>query len=212
MLTSTPFPDVARTGTTVIGSRYVGGPDRQQLVTDAEADALDCTRPPRGLTAVSWFASADGETVLTLAQWDDLLSHDTYLRGGGYTAPVVGPPPYRLHRSLTEGQHTGVPGCLVTAAFDTDGPERQRHLADSLIAVQPQDGGPPGAISAYFLLSADGTRVLLYTEWTSAEAHQRAGEAGDHDATHAIMSGTPGVRFIGGGRYRLSRSLSLPSS
>ncbi|MFG2681037.1 hypothetical protein [Streptomyces sp. NPDC048392] len=54
--------------------------------------------------------------------------------------------------------------------------------------------------------------MLLRTVWTSAEAHQRAGGAGDHDDTHAITSGTPGVRFIGGGRYRLSRSLSLPSS
>ncbi|MEU4258486.1 hypothetical protein AB0B42_08310 [Streptomyces fradiae] len=211
-MTSAPFPDVTRTGTAVIASRYVGSSDRQQLVCDAEADALDCTRPPQGLTAVSWFASMDGETVLTLAQWNDALSHDTYLRGGGYTAPLVGPPPYRLHRSLTDGQHTGVPGCLVTAVFDTDGPERQRHLVDRLIAVQPQDAGPPGALSAHFLLSADGSRALLYTEWTSAGAHERAGDAGAHDATHAVMSGTPGVRFTGGGRYRLSRSLSMPSS
>nr|WP_256362462.1 antibiotic biosynthesis monooxygenase [Streptomyces sp. TRM70350] len=209
VLTTDRFPDLTRTGTAVIGTRYVGDAERQQLVTDAEANALDCTAPPRGLAAVSWFASTDGETVLTLAQWDSALAHDAYLRGGGYAAPLAGPPRYRLHRSLAEEHETRVPGCLITAAFDVDGPERQRHLVDSLVAVQPEDGGHPGAISAHFLLSADGTRVLLCAEWTSIEAHQEAAEAGDHDKGHDIMSGTPGVRLTHGGRYRLHRSLSL---
>ncbi|MGW0824512.1 antibiotic biosynthesis monooxygenase family protein [Streptomyces sp. NPDC002845] len=209
-MTTSPFPDLARTGTAVIGTRYVSGPDRQQLVADAEANALDRTSPPRGLAAVSWFAGTDGETVLTLAQWDSDLAHDAYLRGGGCAAPLAVPPRYGLHRSLAEESETRVPGCLISAAFDVDGPERQRHLVDSLIAVQPEDGGHPGAISAHFLLSADGTRVLLYTEWTSIEAHQEAAEAGDHDQAHTIMSGTPGVRLTHGGRYRLHRSLSLP--
>ncbi|MGZ3118224.1 hypothetical protein [Streptomyces sp. H62] len=209
-MAATSFPDLTRSSTLAIGTRYVGGPDRQRLVTDAEADALDCTRPPNGLIAVSWFADTDGATVLTLAQWDDPLSHDTYLRGGGYTAPLAGPPRFRLHRSLTEPNETRVPGCLITAAFDTDGPERQRHLVDGLIAVQPEDGGHPGAISAHFMLSADGSRVLLYTEWTTPEAHQEAAEAGDHDKAHAIMSDTPGVRLTHGGRYRLHRSLAMP--
>ena len=159
---------------------------------------------------MSWFASTDGETLLTLAQWDSAVAHDAYLRGGGYAAPLAGPPRYGLHRSLTEAHEPPAPGCLITAAFDVDGPERQRHLVDSLIAVQPEDGFHPGAVSAHFLLSADGTRVLLYTEWTSIEAHQEAAEAGDHDKGHEIMSGTPGVRLTGGGRYHLRRSLSLP--
>jgi hypothetical protein len=69
-MTTAPFPDIVRTGTVVIGTRYVGDPDQQQLVTDSETHTLDRTPPPRGLTAVSWFASTDGETVLTLAQWE----------------------------------------------------------------------------------------------------------------------------------------------
>ncbi|MGY0065679.1 hypothetical protein ACWZEH_02300 [Streptomyces sp. QTS137] len=209
-MTTTAFPDLARTGTVVIGTRYAGDFDRQQLVTDAEADALDCVPPPHGLAAVSWFAGTDGETVLTLAQWNNTVALNAYLHGGGYTAPLAGPPHYRRHRSLTEEDESRVPGCLITAAFDVDGPERQRHLVDSLIAVQPAAGGHPGAISAHFLLSADGTRVLLYTEWTGIEAHLEAGEAGDHDTAHEIMSGTPGVRLTHGGRYHLHRSLSLP--
>ncbi|MCC9710653.1 antibiotic biosynthesis monooxygenase [Streptomyces sp. MNU76] len=193
----------------MVSTSYVGDCDRQQLLTDAEAGALACAPPPHGLAAVSWFASTDGETVLTLAQWDSAPTHEAYLRGGGYAAPLAGPPGFRLHRSLAQEDESRVPGCLITAAFDVDGPERQRHLADSLIAVQPADGGHPGAVSAHFLLSHDGTRVLLYTEWTGIEAHQEAAEAGDHDKVHALMSGTPGVRLTHGGRYRLHRTLSL---
>ncbi|MBT2378372.1 hypothetical protein J7E90_13685 [Streptomyces sp. ISL-111] len=64
-------------------------------------------------------------------------------------------------------------------------------------------------MSAHFLHSADGSRVLLYTEWTSVEAHQEAAAAGDHDATHEIFAGTPGVRPTRGGRWHLQRSLRL---
>lgn len=91
-----------------------------------------------------------------------------------------------------------------------DGPERQRSFTDAVIAAQPKDGGHSGAISAHFLHSADGSRVLLYTEWTGAEAHQEAAEAGDHDQGHEIFSSTPGVRLTHGGRYRLHRSPALP--
>lgn len=210
MLTTDRFPDIARTGTAVIGTRYVGDPDRQQAVVDAEVHALDGNSPPRGLSAVSWFASTDGETVLSLAQWESAVAHDAFLRGGGYAEPLAGPPHYRLYRSMAEEAETRVPGCLITAAFDVDGPERQRSFTDAVIAAQPKEGGHPGAISAHFLHSADGSRVLLYTEWTSVEAHQEAAEAGDHDKGHEIFSSTPGVRPTGGGRYRLHRSLSLP--
>ncbi|KUL26372.1 antibiotic biosynthesis monooxygenase [Streptomyces regalis] len=208
-MTTAPFPEIARTGTAVIGTRHTGGSDRQQLVVEAEAQALEQTPPPRGLSAVSWFASTDGETVLSLAQWESAVVYDAYLRGGGFAAPLAGPPRYRLYRSLTEQHETRVPGCLITAAFDVDGPERQRFFTDAVIAAQPKEGGHPGAISAHFLHSADGSRVLLYTEWTSVQAHQEAAEAGDHDKGHEIFSQTPGVRLTHGGRWHLSHALRL---
>ncbi|MGC9544394.1 antibiotic biosynthesis monooxygenase [Streptomyces sp. UG1] len=203
------FPDIARAGTAVVGTRYVGGHDRQQLVVDAEVQALDGTSPPRGLCAVSWFASADGETLLSLAQWESAVAYDAYLRDGGYAAPVAGPPSYGLYRSMAEADETRVPGCVITAAFDVDGPERQRSFTDAVIDAQPAEGGHPGAISAHFLHSADGSRVLLYTEWTSVEAHQEAAESGHHDKGHEVFSGTPGVRLTHGGRWRLCRALRL---
>ncbi|MGW0500539.1 antibiotic biosynthesis monooxygenase [Streptomyces sp. NPDC003007] len=209
-MTTDRFPAIARTGTAVIGARYVGGPDRQRLVMDDELHALESGSPPCGLSEVSWFASTDGETVLSLAQWESVGAYDAYLRDGGYAAPLAGPPRYRLYRSLVEENETRVPGCLITAAFDVDGPERQRYFTDAVIAAQPKDGGHRGAISAHFLHSADGSRVLLYTEWISVEAHEEAAEAGDHDQGHEIFSSTPGVRLTHGGRYRLHRSLPLP--
>ncbi|MFF7310204.1 antibiotic biosynthesis monooxygenase [Streptomyces sp. NPDC008137] len=188
------FPDLSAPGTWVIGTRYAAGPDRQQALVEEESALLK--PPPVGLTAVSWFLSTDGETVLTLARWDE----DAEI-------PPFGPPRYRLYRSLAEERETRVPGCLITAAFDVDGPERQRSFTDAVIAAQPREGGHPGAISAHFLHSVDGSRVLLYTEWTSAEAHQEAAEAGDHDQGHALFSGTPGVRLTHGGRFRLCHDL-----
>jgi heme-degrading monooxygenase HmoA len=134
--------------------------------------------------------------VLTLAQWSDDAA-----------VPAAGPPRYRLYRSLAEEHETRVPGCLITAAFDVDGPERQRSFTDAVIAAQPREGGHPGAVSAHFLHSVDGSRVLLYTEWTSTEAHQEAAEAGDHDKGHELFSGTPGVRLTHGGRFHPYRKL-----
>ncbi|WP_338781118.1 antibiotic biosynthesis monooxygenase [Streptomyces sp. DG1A-41] len=148
--------------------------------------------------------------MLSLAQWESAGAYDAYPRGGGYAAPLAGPPRYRLYRGMAEEHETRAPGCLITAAFDVDGPDRQRFFTDAVIAAQPKEGGHPGAISAHFLHSTDGSRVLLYTEWTSVEAHQEAAEAGDHDQGHEILSRTPGVRLTHGGRYRLHRSLPRP--
>ncbi|MCC9738472.1 antibiotic biosynthesis monooxygenase [Streptomyces sp. MNU89] len=202
-----PFPDMARTGTAVIGTRYAGSPDRQRRTAGTEASELDRVPQPEGLTAVSWFLSTDGETVLTCAQWDSDAAHATYLHGSGPTPPLAGPPAYRLYRSLAEEHESRAPGCLITAAFDVDGPERQRTFTEAVVAAQPEGGGHPGAISAHFLHSTDGSRVLLYTEWTSIEAHRQAADAGQHDKGHEIFAGTPGVRLTHGGRWHLHRTV-----
>lgn len=209
---SPAYPRIARSDAPliVISTRYADGPDQQRAMTDADADGFDRVPWSSGLSSVAWFLSTDGETVLTCAQWAGDAAHDAYLRGNSLAVPLAGPPRYRLYRSLAEEGETRVPGCLITAAFDVDGPERQRYFTDAVIAAQPKEGGHPGAISAHFLHSTDGTRVLLYTEWTSTEAHQEAAEAGDHDKGHEIFSGTPGARLTHGNRYHLHRTLSPP--
>ncbi len=211
-MTSPAFPDLTRSDadTVVIGSQYAGTREEQLRTADTEAGEYDRGPWAHGLAALSWFTSTDGETVLTCAQWTTAAAHDAYLRGRGFQVPLAGPPRYRLYRSLTQADETRTPGCLVTAAFDVDGPDRQRYFVDTLTAALPNDAHP-GAISAHFLLSADGTRVLNYTEWTSAEAHQEAADAGTHDKVHEIFSRTPGVRLTHGKRYHLHRSLSRPS-
>lgn len=212
-MTSPAFPRIARSDVplVVIGTRYAGGTDHQRRMADADAEAFDSVSWVGGLAAVTWFLSTDGETVLAWAQWDSDTAHGAYLRGTGPVSPLAGPPGYRLYRSLAEEGDTRTPGCLVTASFDVDGSERQRHFVDAVIAGQPEGKGHPGAISAYFLLSTDGSRVLLYTEWTSAEAHQEAAEAGAHDAGHEIFSSTPGVRLTHGKRYHPHRAMFRPS-
>jgi heme-degrading monooxygenase HmoA len=211
---TTFFPDLTRPdgGTLVIGSRHAGDAGRQRRLVEADTAALDAMPWPAGLAAVGWFASTDGQTLLTYAQWADGEAADAGARDGRLPAPLATAPRYRLHRSLAREDETRAPGCLITAAFDADGPERQRHLIDRLVAVQPVEGGHPGAISAHFLLSEDGTRVLLHTEWTDIEAHREAAEAGDHDAGHEIMSGTPGVRLTHGGRYLPHHGLIRPTA
>ncbi|MBT2366129.1 antibiotic biosynthesis monooxygenase [Streptomyces sp. ISL-10] len=166
----------------------------------ADTDIGEYDRGPwvRGIAALSWFLSTDQETVLTCAQWTSATAHDAYLRDSGTAAALAGPPRYRLYRSLAQADETRPPGCLVTAAFDVDGPACQRHFVDTLTAALPTEGSHPGALSAHLLLSADGTRVLNYTEWTSAEAHQEAAESGLHDKVHEIFSHTPGVRLTHG--------------
>ncbi|GAA2797022.1 antibiotic biosynthesis monooxygenase [Saccharopolyspora taberi] len=186
------FPVVARPDVTtaVITPQYAGGVERQRDLVRAD----DRVRHS-GLVSVSWFASTDGESVLTYAQWADEPVGETGVR-------------YRLYRSLARTDEARVPGCLVTAVFDVDGPERQRTFVDSLIAALPDEDGHPGAISAHFHLSTDGTRVLNYTEWTTEQAHLEATESGNHDELYEIFAGTPGVRPLRGLRYHLLDSWS----
>ncbi|MGA5442351.1 antibiotic biosynthesis monooxygenase [Streptomyces griseoincarnatus] len=213
-MTSPAFPDITRpdADTVVIATRYAGDRERQLRMADTGIGKYDRGPWVRGIASLSWFLSTDGETVLTCAQWTSIAAHDAYLRGSGTSATLAGPPRYRLYRSLARADETRTPGCLVTAAFDVEGPERQRHFVDTLTAALPDDGSHPGALSAHFLLSADGTRVLNYTEWTSADAHQEAAASGFHDKVHEIFSRTPGVRLTHGKRYHLHRSLSRPSA
>jgi hypothetical protein len=84
-----------------------------------------------------------------------------------------------------------------------DGPERQRHITDRLIAAAQDIGPLPGALSSHFHLSLDGTRVLNYALWTSLEDHDRAVATADVDEIYRISTETPGVRPTRGRAYHL---------
>lgn len=63
--------------------------------------------------------------------------------------------------------------CATLINVFTVEPERSRELAELLrIATDDVMADLPGFISANIHLSTDGTRVVNYAQWTSAEAFQ----------------------------------------
>ena len=205
---SLEFPDVTRPGVGAIevSPIFAGSAEQQGETADALLGLREREPLPEGFISLSVFASTDGEALLTYAQWvNDEEARQAHIREHPTAGPQDAPDPvrYRVYRSLDGSDGTGTPGCLVTATFDTDGPERQRYFTDALIAAQPRDVHTPGALDAHFHLSTDGTRILLYTLWASEQAHAEAAEAGTHDGGHEIFSNTPGVRPTYGRRYTL---------
>ena len=80
--------------------------------------------------------------------------------------------PRRRHR-----RDARTPGCFVTVDVGVRVPERgdpqlQRAWVDAVFEAHGErPGTAPGGISAHFHLSTDGSRVLNYAEWESAQAH-----------------------------------------
>ncbi|MFJ2608278.1 hypothetical protein ACIO13_25365 [Streptomyces sp. NPDC087425] len=216
------WPDVARAGvgTVVITVRHTEGPPQQQEVAaTAEAERRTEAWPP-GLLGWSLFTGTDGRALLAYEQWSDdaaldaaLAAPEPYLPGIPGTEPAT-PVRYRLARSYPGGAPGQTPGCLVTPVFDTDGPERQRHFLDTLFAMAGDDatrdvGQLPGALCAHFHLSADGTRVLGFAEWTDEAAHLAAVGAQDTAASRQRLTGEiPGVRPSGHHRWHPHTALT----
>lgn len=205
---SLEFPDVTRPGVGAIeiSPIFAGSVERQGEAADALLGVREREPLPEGFISLSVFASTDGEALLSYAQWiNDDEARRSHAREHPTAGPQDAPDPvrYRVYRSLDGSDGSGTPGCLVTATFDTDGPERQRHFTDALIAARPRAAHTPGALGAHFHLSTDGTRVLLYTLWTSEQAHSEAAGSGAHDTEHELFSNTPGVRPTYGRRYGL---------
>lgn len=180
------LPEIDRPGVALvtIGVEHVAG--RQE---EAVREALGrWAGAPDGLVCAAVFASADGEAVLSYAQWAD----DSVRAVGGVR--------FRVARS-TSG--VGTAGCVVTAGFDVDGGERQRHLVGALVDAAVVGGALPGAVGAHFHLSEDGSRVLVYAEWVSPEAHERAMRDAALDEVYRVSVQTPGVRPLRGRVYRV---------
>lgn len=99
---------------------------------------------------------------------------------------------YRHYRSVRRPDDTRVPGCIVIVDIDFEGigspgspegsagsdgfegpaPDPRRAWVDAVIEALDAEPNPhPGGISAHFHLGTDGTRVLNYAEWESAQAH-----------------------------------------
>lgn len=144
---------------------------------------------------------------MTYSQWSSEEAHFAFLvpalrnprdpRVGG-----VEPVRYRLYRSMRDEQQTDTPNWVITATFDVDGPERQRHIVDRLVDAAAI-GSLPGALSSHFHISTDGTCVLNYAECTSIEDHDGAAEHAELDELYEISTQTCGVRSTRGRLYHL---------
>ncbi|SFI43919.1 antibiotic biosynthesis monooxygenase [Amycolatopsis regifaucium] len=121
-------------------------------------------REGEGLVSFTAYEGIDHDGAFTYEQW---TSEDAIRNLDG--APV-----YHLYR----GQRgEGVPGCLVVVSVEFEGPDeqRQREWIDLVFtAMASEPARPEGGLSGYFHVSTDGTRVLNYAEWISAEAHLAA--------------------------------------
>ncbi|MFE2357273.1 antibiotic biosynthesis monooxygenase family protein [Streptomyces parvulus] len=165
----------------------VGTPERQRLTVDAVVRAWERrTWPADGLLGYHVYTGHDGSTLLHHSQWASEQAYDAFAKTHRQervdeidTAVPgierVGLGRYRRYRSGTREHGTApVPGCvvIVDVEFESPDPGRQRAWVDAVFeALESEPEQHPGGISAHFHLSTDGTRVLNYAEWESAQAH-----------------------------------------
>lgn len=116
---------------------------------------------------------------------------------------------YRRYRSAVREGDTRVPGCIVIVDVEFEGPdpERQRAWVDAVFEALESEPTPhAGGISGHFHVSTDGTRVLNYAGWESAQAHIDAMAApgdgiGSGSALWERVQTWPGLRSSTVSRY-----------
>ncbi|MGV9317160.1 antibiotic biosynthesis monooxygenase [Streptomyces sp. NPDC003691] len=231
-------PDLGRGRSAVvkISTWDAATPDRQQAVLAAIGTAWRRHDwPAVGLLSYTVHLGDDGRTLLHYSQWADEDAYRRFFteyrddRNAEIDAAVpgiarLGLNAYDLYRGgPADPDDTRVPGSIVIAEVEFDGPdpERQRAWVDTVfeaMAADPRIGGGSGegphtaGISGWFHLGTDGTRVLNYAEWESAEAHEAAlagpgeGIGSDSEEWRAVRS-FPGVRESRVTRYTPGLSL-----
>lgn len=122
---------------------------------------------------------------------------------------------FHRYRSGSREGDTRVPGCvaIVDVEFDGPDPDRQRAWVDTVFEALESDPAPhPGGISAHFHVGTDGTRVVNYAEWESAQAHIEAvrdpgrGTAALTPEWQRVQN-HPGIRNRSIDRFRLALGL-----
>ncbi|MFF7263692.1 antibiotic biosynthesis monooxygenase [Streptomyces sp. NPDC008159] len=182
-----PVLDRPGVGAPFFSTWRVGTPQRQRQVVEAVVDTwLGRPWPAEGLLGYFLYTGEDGSTLLHYSQWADEQAYEAFVRtrrqerNDAIDTAVpdierVRLGRYRHYRSLTGGDHdTRVPGCVVIVDIEFDGPDpvRQRAWVDAVAEALATEPNPhPGDIAAHFHLGSDGTRVLNYAEWESAQDH-----------------------------------------
>ncbi|MET9811456.1 antibiotic biosynthesis monooxygenase [Streptomyces sp. NPDC006355] len=181
-------PDLTdpRIGAPFFSTWRVGTPERQRQAVDAIARAWERRPWPTGdLLGYHVYAGHDGDTLLHYSQWRSEPAYEAFVKShrqervdeidtavpGIERVELVR---YRHYRSGAREGAAPVPGCvvIVDVRFDGPDPDRQRAWVDAVFEALESEPEPhTGGISAHFHLSTDGTRVLNYAEWESAQAH-----------------------------------------
>ncbi|MGW2131199.1 antibiotic biosynthesis monooxygenase [Streptomyces coelicoflavus] len=166
----------------------MGTPERQRQAVDAIARTWERRPwPAEDLRGYHVYTGHDGSTLLHHSQWASEQAYEAFVkthrqeRVDEIDTAVPGIERlalnrYRHYRSATRDDRAAavVPGCVVIVDVEFEGPDpdRQRAWVDAVFEALESEPDPrPGGISAHFHLGTDGTRVLNYAEWESAEAH-----------------------------------------
>ncbi|MFJ9248681.1 antibiotic biosynthesis monooxygenase [Streptomyces sp. NPDC101776] len=188
-------PDLSdpRVGAPFFSTWRVGTPLRQRKTVEAVAVAWERRPwPADDLLAYHLYTGHDASTLLHYSQWASEQAYEAFVRTRrqervdeidtavpGIERFALGR--YRHYRSGGPADESGrggrVPGCVVIVDVEFEGsdPHRQRAWMDAVFEALENEPAPhPGGIAAHFHLSADGTRVLNYAEWDSAQAHLEA--------------------------------------
>ncbi|MEU6380468.1 antibiotic biosynthesis monooxygenase [Streptomyces sp. NPDC046909] len=181
-----PDPADRRIGAPFFSTWRVGTPLRQRRTVEAIAGVWEKRPwPAEGLLGYHVYAGHDTSTLLHYSQWVGEEVYEGFVKTQrqdrvdeidtavpGIERVALGR--YRHYRSLVREGDSRVPGCIVIVDVEFEGadPGRQRAWVDAVLEALEKDPNPhPGGISGHFHLSTDGTRVLNYAEWESAQAH-----------------------------------------
>ncbi|MFI6010650.1 antibiotic biosynthesis monooxygenase [Streptomyces sp. NPDC051243] len=188
---TTTHPDLTHpeTGAPFFSTWRVGTPVRQRQTVEAIADTWQRRPwPTDGLLGYHVYTGHDGSTLLHHSQWRSEDAYEAFVkthRQERVDEIDIAVPDierlwlgrYRHYRSAGREGDTRVPGCVVIVDVEFEGPdpERQRAWVDAVFEALESEPNPhPGGIAGHFHLSTDGTRVLNYAEWESAQAHIEA--------------------------------------
>ncbi|MFK4106470.1 antibiotic biosynthesis monooxygenase [Streptomyces sp. NPDC019531] len=184
-------PDLTdpRVGTSLFSHWRVGTPLRQRQTVEAIADTWRRRPWPTGdLLGYHVYAGHDTATLMHYSQWTSAQAYEAFVKTHRQervdeidtAVPDIerlGLGRYRRYRSRERvAGDSRVPGLVVAVRIDfaPEAADRRTDWVDTvLLALADDPVGHPGLISANFHLSDDGTHVLNYAEWESAEAYDR---------------------------------------
>lgn len=168
----------------------------------------DLVLPRAGLLSHSCMLGVDGTTLLHYQQWSDTDAARAFIATGQHDwhraidAVVQGTEreparEFEIYRSRRFARERLRTGCVVIVdrVFHRPDREQARQWIDSMFALPEPDDPMPGAIAAHFHLSADGSRVFNFAQWTSAQAHRQI-SYGTVEELNAALADKPDWRAV----------------